>query len=408
MNTKIHPSGLLALVLALVLLLASVPAVQAAGSFQAVVSVELMKVYAQKAPHELLGALPQGTVVTVESYSGNAAVISYNGKKGIAKVSDMTRLSDEGAGQQETAQPGTTMVANRETRIFRKASTSSKYATVASGTQVQVLAVKGNCAKVSYAGSVGYMVYSHLSPIGATATPEATPAPTPTPQPTQTGKVTVVTTQAVNVYENADFTGSFVTVPEGTKLTLVATQGNVGMVERDGAIGFLDLAYVRKDEEKQEGTGKGKGGGNPFSAGSNQYKIYDFLINKMGYNRAAAMGLMANIKYESDYRPVLDGDSGTSFGLCQWHASRKSNLINWCKQNGYDYKTVEGQMWFLKHELTTSYTSVHKYMQQVEDSADGAYDAGYYFCFNFEAPAARTSQSKKRGAYARDTLYPMK
>ena len=38
----------------------------------------------------------------------------------------------------------------------------------------------------------------------------------------------------------------------------------------------------------------------------------------------------------------------------------------------------------------------------------GAYDAGYYFCFNFEAPAARTSQSTKRGNYAKDTLYPMK
>ena len=50
---------------------------------------------------------------------------------------------------------------------------------------------------------------------------------------------------------------------------------------------------------------------------------------------------------------------------------------------------------------------MHAYLKSVENSADGAYDAGYYFCFNYEAPAARTSQSTKRATYARDTLYAM-
>ena len=130
-----------------------------------------------------------------------------------------------------------------------------------------------------------------------------------------------------------------------------------------------------------------------------------FLINEMKLNRAATMGVMANIYFESSYRPVIDGDGGTSFGICQWHAGRKTNLINYCNEHGLDYNTAEGQLKFLQYELTNRYTSVDKYIRQVENTADGAYDAAYYFCFNFEAPAARTSQSTKRGEYAKDTLY---
>ena len=376
-------------ILLLMLFLALAPAALA-DSFKAVVTVESMSVYAEKSPHALLGSLPRGTEVTVVSWSGETAKITYKKKTGLARVSDMRRADAESA---------TPMVANRDTRLYSKPSKSSSYADVRAGTTVQLLSVDGSCAKVSYGGKTGYMVYSHLSAPG-------TVEPTAEQEPVKTGNVAVVTTKATRVYANADYTGGSVALEKGAKLTLLATRGDVAMVEKNGAIGYLPASCLKKDTSGDD-TG-GKSGGNPFAAGSNEREIYAFLTGEMGYNRAAAMGVMANIKYESSYRTDCVGDGGTSYGLCQWHAGRKTNLINWCAENGLDHTALDGQLRFLKYEVANRYPSVHSYLKQVENSAEGAYDAGYYFCFNYEAPAARTSQSTKRGVYARDTLYGMK
>lgn len=375
-------------ILLIALMLALAPAALA-DSFQAVVAVDSMNVYAEAAPHALLGALPRGTEVTVVSWSGETAKITYKKKTGLARVSDMRRV------ETETVTP---MVANRDTRLYSKPSTSSAYADVKAGTTVQVLSVDGDRAKVSYGGKTGYMIYSHLSAPGTVET-------TPEQEPVKTGNVPVVTTKAARVYENADYTGGSVALAKGTKLTLLATRGDVAMVEKNGAIGYMSASCLKKDTSGGSGSTTG---GNPFATGSNEREIYAFLTGEMGYNRAAAMGVMANIKYESSYRTDCVGDGGTSYGLCQWHAGRKTNLINWCAENGLDYTALDGQLRYLKYEVVNRYPSVHSYMKQVENSAEGAYDAAYYFCFNFEAPAARTSQSTKRGIYARDTLYGMK
>ena len=47
-----------------------------------------------------------------------------------------------------------------------------------------------------------------------------------------------------------------------------------------------------------------------------------------------------------------------------------------------------------------------KYISAVDNTADGAYDAGYYFCYHFEVPANRASRSVTRGNSARDTYWP--
>ncbi len=43
------------------------------------------------------------------------------------------------------------------------------------------------------------------------------------------------------------------------------------------------------------------------------------------------------------------------------------------------------------------YPKVMNYIRAVDNTADGAYDAGYYFCYHFEAPANRASRSDTRG-----------
>ena len=45
-------------------------------------------------------------------------------------------------------------------------------------------------------------------------------------------------------------------------------------------------------------------------------------------------------------------------------------------------------------------------MLDVENTPDGAYEAGYYYCYNFEGPANRGSVSIKRGNMAMDDYWP--
>lgn len=386
------------LLLALALLMTALPQALAEGSFEAVVSADGMKVYAQAKPHDVLTTLPRGTVVTVLAWSGKAALISFGTITGVARVSEMSRANQSAAqSPSATPAPGQDMFTNRQTRVYRKPSAASQYVTLQAGVSVKVLSVNGAYAQVSMNGKVGYMLYSHLS---ASSTPAATSAPA-----VNTPVVTLVEAQ---IYENPDYSGEVVTVRKGYKLTLLAVNGEVAMVTRNSMIGYLPVACLTGDSAPAttQPVSESKSKANPFTEGSNEYVIFSFLINEMKLNRAATMGVMANIYYESGYRSVIDGDGGTSYGLCQWHAGRKTRLINWCTENGLDYNSVEGQLRFLQYELPNFYPSVDNYIRQVENTAEGAYDAAYYFCFNFEAPANRTAQSTKRGNYARDVLFP--
>lgn len=137
--------------------------------------------------------------------------------------------------------------------------------------------------------------------------------------------------------------------------------------------------------------------------------IFDFLVDEMGLNSAAACGVLANIEKESNFNPNLYGDSGSSYGICQWHNGRFENLKKFCNNNGYSWKSLEGQLEFLKHELNTNKTDTGKILERLEDvenTADGAYKAGYDWCYYFERPANKASKSETRGNNAKKTYWP--
>lgn len=134
-------------------------------------------------------------------------------------------------------------------------------------------------------------------------------------------------------------------------------------------------------------------------------EIYSFSRESIGLNHAAACGLLSNIMHESAYNTTAVGDSGTSYGLCQWHNERYSALMSYCGNNGLDYNSVYGQMSYLLHELNNGYQNVLSYMRNVPDNAQGAYDSAYYWCMHFEMPADTAARSAERGSYATDVLY---
>lgn len=151
----------------------------------------------------------------------------------------------------------------------------------------------------------------------------------------------------------------------------------------------------------------------------NETTIYNFLKNNMKLNTAAACGVLANIEKESSFRPdVIEYGytwaSGGGYGICQWtnyprtsNTGRRTNLVNFCKQRGYNYKTLTGQLNFLKYELETNVKpGVLSYLKSVPNSAQGAYNAGYKWCYSFEVPANYPSVSVTRGNLAKNTYWP--
>lgn len=146
---------------------------------------------------------------------------------------------------------------------------------------------------------------------------------------------------------------------------------------------------------------------------TNEATVYSFLVNKIGFNSAGACGVMANIQRESSFNPHATGDNGTSYGICQWHNGRWTAMKNWCKSNGYDSTTLTGQLNYLKFELSQNNSNylwngktIYNKIKGVANSAQGAYDAGYYWCYYYEVPANKDNVSVTRGNLAKNSYWP--
>lgn len=120
----------------------------------------------------------------------------------------------------------------------------------------------------------------------------------------------------------------------------------------------------------------------PAAARSVAGQVWDAMKAK-GWSDNLCAGIMGNMMAECggntlNLNPYIVGDSGTSFGLCQWHAGRKNNLI---KNYG---KSIEAQIEFLSMEL-------QKY-PKILNSTKSYKEIAYDFCIYFERP--KNSHSK--------------
>ena len=289
-------------------------------------------------------------------------------------------------------------------RVYRDASLSSYWGSLPEKTIVTVKAYAGDVAQISYKGKTGYAAISDMGTVESIAD-------------------RAVTTQKTRVYERANTSSRYVTVDKGVSVNVLAINGSCAMVERNGKVGYMLVSHLSIEgqsiapslpetpavpDPEPEKPAQPETIEEVFASGkySNEQLCFAYATKVMGYNAAAAAGLLANISAESGFRPTINGDSGRSYGICQWFSSRKTRLINFCQNRGLDYTTLYAQLRFLDYELETYYPSVDRYMKNVDNSPEGAYDAAYYFCYNFEAPANRTGQSTSRAKAAQTIFYP--
>lgn len=367
-----------------------------AETFRAIVTSGRMVVYADEARTWPIGALPMTTVVTVQSYADGTAQITAGGNTGYAAVSDMAPLDSL----------ATRAVVNTNSRVYQWPNLSSRWGALPKGMELNLLATNGQWAMVENGGVVAYTNIAHL-------TEKTLEQPQ---QPSGDGNQVVtetfsakVSAGAMRVYQSASTSSRCLgTLPQGIGVTVHAYTAQWAYIELNGCFGFAQIADMTRvaDDAQPEAPEENQPGGD-YSTDSGytvEQLIYVFLVREMQLNKAVACGILANVERECSFN-VTDLSYDGGYGICQWTGVRNTRLKNWCKDNDLDYTTLEGQLWYLKYELENWHPKTLNYLRTVENTPAGAYEAGHYFCYNFEVPASRASRSVERGNLAKDKYW---
>ena len=394
------------------------------GAEDAVV-VRDTRFHQQPSSSSAYGILNAGTAVRFMAVNGTCAMVEYNEHIGFVMRSDIRTASESAS--QPTAAPEqggavvnetfTATVTAQGAYVYQTRSTSASRMPVAQGRVLTVVAYDNEWAQVFNGSFYAFIPRAHIARASQTAQP--TVAPTATPAPTsgvvQESFTATVTAQGARVYQSPSTDAVSSSLAYGSTVTVVAYDDTWAQISNGSQLGFTQrsnltpgVVSVATPTPTPTPTPAAGSFEELVESGkySNEELTFLYLTREAGLNAAAACGVLANIKAESSFRPTAYNSNGGSYGICQWTGGRKTRLQNYCKDNGLDYTTLYGQLCFLEYELRNYYSKVWKYISAVDNTADGAYDAGYYFCYHFEVPANRASRSVTRGNSARDTYWP--
>lgn len=133
---------------------------------------------------------------------------------------------------------------------------------------------------------------------------------------------------------------------------------------------------------------------------NNASYIHDYFINQ-GWTPNAIAGMLGNFVTESGINPDLyEYGGGGGYGLAQWPAS---SVQSWCKNNGYDYRCLQGQCAYIQYQMTHGlqyYPSSYSRMTANEymHSYASAYTLGMIWLNNFERPTVRNQPARGQQA----------
>lgn len=110
--------------------------------------------------------------------------------------------------------------------------------------------------------------------------------------------------------------------------------------------------------------------------------VMDFYVDK-GLSVAGAAAMAGNFKVESNFKPDVYGDHGTSVGLAQWHNTRMKGLFDFAQAKGLEPYSVETQLEWSWKELNGSWKSLLNYLKTATDARKAAYEVAS----KYEMPA---------------------
>ncbi len=132
------------------------------------------------------------------------------------------------------------------------------------------------------------------------------------------------------------------------------------------------------------------------TSNKNYIAIQNYLMAKMGLNKAASSGILANFYYESKFDPNA---GSTYYGLAQWGGSRRNNLSSFADTKGLSVASLEAQLGFLEQELNGPYESVYEQLKAIENTAEGAAEAAHIFVKKYEGAGITGGRAELAEAY---------
>lgn len=129
--------------------------------------------------------------------------------------------------------------------------------------------------------------------------------------------------------------------------------------------------------------------------------VYNYMTANMGFNTAAACGVLANIAYESNFEYL------SASGLCNWDEDKIEAMKDFCTKNNLKYDTITAQLKYFEYDLKTNYHDVYTALKSVDNTSDGAYSAGNMLSAEYFRPnAASTNIAAHRGSVAGTSYFP--
>jgi len=191
-------------------------------------------------------------------------------------------------------------------------------------------------------------------------------------------------------------------IPAGTKISTTQEQNGWGFTTySDGNTTYSGWTALYLYEPVQSTQAQAS---TPQSTQQSpiQEKIYSYLVNELGFNRASAIGIMTNVSYESNFIPTIeitDSNGLPSIGLFQWNGERCDNFKAFCNARTLEYGSVDAQLMFLKYELNNQYYQQYETMLNFSNTADGCYNAAYYWASKFEICTSDAWAERAQTAY---------
>lgn len=190
------------------------------------------------------------------------------------------------------------------------------------------------------------------------------------------------------------FLTGWIKAPEQTTVSTPTPSIMVEEVKDPDLIAGVALEIEKPVEEKIEEPKEEIIVEESAAAGSIAQQVWDAMKAK-GWSDEVCAGIMGNLMAECgggtlDLNPYCHGDSGTSYGLCQWHNGRKYSMLTFNNKN-YNTTTnlppIEHQIDYLEYELQDyNILNGDKTYQQV----------AYEFCVSFERPSNKYSKAESR------------
>jgi len=149
------------------------------------------------------------------------------------------------------------------------------------------------------------------------------------------------------------------------------------------ALNFISGIFKSKAVQSIFGVEKEKPAPKPQVDTTNMPNRVILFFKNKGLTTSQAAGIAGNMAIESAFDPTAVGDSGTSFGLAQWHANRADSLKRWTAKNGMEWQSVEGQLEYLWWELKNTESEALTTLKQQKTPRDAA----NIFAKKFERPA---------------------